>query len=99
MQSCAVEFLLQTQNDDHCESQEELELGSSTKDVALQGRCDKAHCHGTGFSSVPSSSVFYVKSHPSMLQKKTVCHTRVLEESNHNDLPLRFSDPHTFFFF
>jgi hypothetical protein len=28
-----------------------------------------------------------------------VCHTRVLEESNHNDLPLRFSDPHTFFFF
>ena len=28
-----------------------------------------------------------------ILRKKTVCHTRVLEESKHNDLPLRFSDP------
>jgi len=71
MQSCAVEFLLQTKNNDHCESQEELEFGSSTQKVALQGRCDKAHCHGTGSNSVPSSSAFYAKSHPSMLQNFT----------------------------
>jgi hypothetical protein len=68
MQPCAVEFLLQTKSDDHCESQEELESGSSTKIVVLQGRCDKAHSHGTESNSVPSSAAFYAKSHPSMLQ-------------------------------
>jgi hypothetical protein len=77
-------------------SHRKMEFGSSTKNVALQGRHDKAHCCGTGsnfaqFFSLLCQITFLNASELS--QKKTVCHARVLEDSNQHDLPLTFSEP------
>ena len=35
-----------------------LEFGSSPKNVELQGRSDKVHCHGTSFDCFPIFPAF-----------------------------------------